>query len=94
MFLSSLEVRASRRNVYPYSRVSRINVVFDKFISILSTLVNLASSTIFKVFGMTRSGIEPRSPRPLANSLTARLMENSNMFLAVGLVQDSLFPQN
>ena len=26
------------------------------------------SSTIFKVFGMTRPGIEPRSPRPLANT--------------------------
>ncbi len=28
-----------------------------------------ASSTIFKVFRMTRTGIEPRSPRPLANTL-------------------------
>ena len=27
------------------------------------------SSTIFKVFGMTRPGIEPRSPGPLANTL-------------------------
>ena len=27
------------------------------------------SSTIFKVFGMTRPGIEPRSLRPLANTL-------------------------
>ena len=25
----------------------------------------------FKVFGMTRPGIEPRSPGPLANTLTA-----------------------
>ena len=31
-----------------------------------------ASSTIFWVFGMTRPGIEPRSPGPLANTLTAR----------------------
>ena len=29
-----------------------------------------ASSTIFRVFGMTRPGIEPRSPKPLANTLT------------------------
>ena len=29
-----------------------------------------ASSTIFKVFGMTWPGIEPRSPGPLANTLT------------------------
>ena len=33
-----------------------------------------ASSTIFWVFGMTRPGIEPRSPGPLANTLTARPM--------------------
>ena len=33
-----------------------------------------ASSTIFWVFGMTRPGIEPRSPEPLANTLTARPM--------------------
>ena len=26
------------------------------------------SSTIFKVFGMTQPGIEPRSPGPLANT--------------------------
>ena len=30
------------------------------------------SSTIFWVFGMTRPGIEPRSPGPLANTLTTR----------------------
>ena len=29
-----------------------------------------ASSTIFWVFGMTRPGIEPWSPGPLANTLT------------------------
>ena len=32
------------------------------------------SSTIFKVFGMIRSGIEPRSSRPLANTLPTRPM--------------------
>ena len=32
------------------------------------------SSTIFWVFGMTRPGIEPRSPGPLANILTTRPM--------------------
>ena len=31
------------------------------------------SSTIFKVFGMTRPGIEPRSPGSLAKSLSTRL---------------------
>ena len=34
------------------------------------------SSTIFKVFGMTQPGIEPRSPRPLANTQTTRLMSH------------------
>ena len=32
------------------------------------------SSTIFEVFGMTRPGIEPRSPGPLANTLLTRPM--------------------
>ena len=31
------------------------------------------SSTIFKVFGMTQPGIEPRSPGPLANTLATNL---------------------
>ena len=31
-------------------------------------LSKVVSSTIFKVFGMTRPGIKPRSPRPLANT--------------------------
>ena len=33
-----------------------------------------ATSTIFKVFGMTRPGVEPRSPEPLANTLPTRPM--------------------
>ena len=37
-------------------------------------LSEAASSTIFWVFGMTRPGIEPRSPGPLANTLLIRLM--------------------
>ena len=35
-------------------------------------LIKEVSSTIFKVFGMTRPGIERRSPRPLANTLSTR----------------------
>ena len=35
------------------------------------------SSTIFKVFGMTRTGIEPRSPGPLANTLSTRPMSRA-----------------
>ena len=42
----------------------------------------MVSSSIFKVFGMTRPGIEPRSPGPLANTLTAGpidiLIKNEN----------------
>ena len=34
------------------------------------------SSTIYKVFGMTRPGIELRSPGPLANTLLTRSMSN------------------
>ena len=37
-------------------------------------LSKAVSSTIFKVFGMTRPGIEPRSSRPLANTLPTRPM--------------------
>ena len=39
------------------------------------------SSTILKVFDMTRSGIEPRSPGPLANTLPTRLMSNDTISL-------------
>ena len=37
-----------------------------------------ASSTIFWVFGMTQPGIEPRSPGPLVNTLTAGPMSGMN----------------
>ena len=40
------------------------------------------SSTIFWVFGMTRLGIEPRSPGPLANTLLIRLMATKKSELA------------
>ena len=43
-------------------------------------LSKVVSSTIFKVFGMTRPGIEPRSPGPLANTLTAGPMSRSIVF--------------
>ena len=32
------------------------------------------SSTIFKVFGMMRPGIEPRSPGPLVNTLPKHIL--------------------
>ena len=37
------------------------------------------SITIFKVFGMTRSGIEPGSPGPLVNTLLIRPMSQFSM---------------
>ena len=41
------------------------------------------SSTIFKVFGMTRPGIEPRSPSPLANTLPTRPMSRCKQLLHI-----------
>ena len=35
----------------------------------------------FWAFGMTRPGIEPRSPGPLANTLTARPMSGDNIYI-------------
>ena len=43
-----------------------------------------ASSTIFWVFGMTRRGIEPRSPRPWANTITIMLM--SGMYVCINSI--------
>ena len=40
-------------------------------------LSKAVSSSIFWVVGMIRTGIEPRSPRPLANSLTIMPMSGS-----------------
>ena len=41
------------------------------------------SSTIFKVFSMTRPGIEPRSPGPLANTLPSRPMNCYTRWLQI-----------
>ena len=43
----------------------------------------MVSSSIFKVFGMTRPGIEPRSPGPLANTLTAGLMSQIYIYIYI-----------
>ena len=37
------------------------------------------SSTIFKAFGMTRTGMEPRSPGPLANTLPTEPMKKREL---------------
>ena len=39
------------------------------------------SSTIFKVFGLTGPGIEPRSPGPLANTLPTSPMSTDKLFV-------------
>ena len=42
------------------------------------------SSTIFKVIGMTQTGIEPRSPRPLANTLsTGKVLLQYEFFISL-----------
>ena len=41
-------------------------------------LSQVVSTTIFKVFGMMRPGIEPRTPGPLANILLTRSMSRLN----------------
>ena len=45
-----------------------------------------ASSTIFWVFGITRPGIEPRSPGPLANTLTIMPMSDDIVLPAIAPV--------
>ena len=49
-----------------------------------------ASSTIFKVFGMTRPGIEPRSPGPWANILTIMPMSGMDVYSSITEIQDFL----
>ena len=44
------------------------------------------SKTIFWIFGMTRPGIEPRSPRSLANTLPTRPMSWSNIYIYIYII--------
>ena len=44
----------------------------------------------FKVFGMTRPGIEPRSPGPLANTLSTRPMSRLLSLLMWAYFYDEL----
>ena len=39
------------------------------------------SSTIFWVFGMNQPGIEPRSPKPLENTLLIRTMDRDRLYV-------------
>ena len=46
--------------------------LYPRYVPYIAVLSEEVSSTIFKVFGMTRPGIEPRSPGPLANTLPTK----------------------
>ena len=50
---------------------------------LLMLCATAASSTIFWVFSMTRTGIEPRSPGPFANTLLIRPM--ARIYMCVGM---------
>ena len=53
-------------------------------------LNKVASSTIFWVFGMTWSGIEPQSPGQLTNTLLIRPMENNSLLVTLFLNESEL----
>ena len=62
--------RRCRRGCYSFPWYT-LPLICTLYCWVLSKAV---SSTIFKVYGMTRTGIKPRSPGPLANTLTTRPM--------------------
>ena len=64
-----------------YSFPGLLYFTLDPYLIMLS--VKQGSSTIFRVFGMTRPGIEPRSPGPLANTLTPRPMSGVPMYVYI-----------
>ena len=63
--------RCRRRALFLSLDCSTLPLIRTLYCWVLSKDV---SSTIFKVFGMTRPGIEPRSPGPLVNTLPTRPM--------------------
>ena len=65
-----------REERYSFSRFApNLSLMRTLYCWVLSKEV---SSIIFKVFGMTQPGIEPRSPGQLANTLPTRPMNNNN----------------
>ena len=54
----------------------RIDPLYPWSLPYNAVLSKVASITIFWVFGMTRPGIEPRSPGPLVNTLTIMPMSS------------------
>ena len=68
---NSYYTKAYRRALLLSLDCSTLPLIHTLYCWVLSKEV---SSTIFKVFGMTRPGIEPRSPGPLANTQPTRPM--------------------
>ena len=65
---------------------------FQNFIQKLATLVKGDPTAPFlivlhQVFGMTRPGIEPRSPGPLANTLTIMPIKYGGKMIKVNIIQ-------
>ena len=59
---------------YSFPWIAPLPLIHTLYCGVLS---KEASSTIFWVFRMTRPGIEPRAPGPLANTLTVMLMSGN-----------------
>ena len=57
-------------------------------------LNKVLSSTIFWVFGMTRPGIEPRSPGPLTNTLLIRPKQQQKQKKQKKIKQNKATKQN
>ena len=59
-----------------YAFPGLLHFTLDAYIIMLSVM-QVASSSIFWVFGMTRARVEPRSPGPLVNTQLIRLKEEN-----------------
>ena len=70
---------------------STLPLIYTLYRWVLSKAV---SSSIFKVFGMTRLGIEPRSPGPWANTLPTRLMSWLVLFQTIHFSMSTQFVKN
>ena len=65
---------------YSFPNCSTLPLIRTLYCWVLSKEV---SSTIFKLFGMTRNGIEPRSSGQLANTLPTRLMSRLYIYIYI-----------
>ena len=60
--------------------------LYPGYVSYIVVLSKQVSSTIFKVFGMTQPGIEPRFLGPLANILPTRPMRASILYYNIDVI--------